>query len=183
MNKTISLVLVLTLCMATEVANADFTFGTPTNLGPSVNSSDTEGSPCISTDSLSLYFSSRRGGGYGLSDIWVTTREMGRPWGPPENLGPIVNSSDRDGGPGISADTLSLYFRSLRPGGYGLNDIWVTNTGLSITSGTLAFGPMTVRLLTGWLLFNGNRANWAPLIKISFQEKVGTLVRMGSMTG
>jgi len=43
MKKTISLVLVLELGPTTESANADFTFGTPTNLGPNVNSSAFEG--------------------------------------------------------------------------------------------------------------------------------------------
>jgi C1A family cysteine protease len=37
MKKIISLVLVLALGLAVEVANADFTFGTPTNLGSAVN--------------------------------------------------------------------------------------------------------------------------------------------------
>ena len=37
MKKTISIVLVLALGLAAEVANADFAFGTPTNLGPTVN--------------------------------------------------------------------------------------------------------------------------------------------------
>jgi hypothetical protein len=39
MKKTISLVLVLVLCLGTKVANADFTFGEPVNLGPPFNTS------------------------------------------------------------------------------------------------------------------------------------------------
>jgi len=52
MKKTILLVLVLVLGLATEVANADFTFGEPTNLGPIVNSSTGDGSPSISADGM-----------------------------------------------------------------------------------------------------------------------------------
>jgi len=37
---------------------ADFTFGEPTNLGPTVNSPDAEFGPCISADELELYFHS-----------------------------------------------------------------------------------------------------------------------------
>jgi len=37
MKKTISLTLILALCMVTKVAKADFTFGVPTNLGPPIS--------------------------------------------------------------------------------------------------------------------------------------------------
>ena len=40
------------------------------------------------------------------------------------NLGPPVNSLARDYAPTISADGLSLYFDSNRPGGLGDHDIW-----------------------------------------------------------
>lgn len=47
-------------------------------------------------------------------------------WSTPENLGPVVNSAMRDDNPTLSADQLSLYFASDRPGGVGGIDIWVT---------------------------------------------------------
>ena len=47
-------------------------------------------------------------------------------FGEPMNIESPVNSSDGEGSPSISADGLSLYFASLRPGGQGLSDIWVT---------------------------------------------------------
>jgi hypothetical protein len=43
----------------------------------------------------------------------------------PTNLGSVVNSSDWESGPGISADGLSLYLDSDRGGGYGRWDLWV----------------------------------------------------------
>ncbi|MHC4632738.1 MAG: M56 family metallopeptidase [Planctomycetota bacterium] len=110
------------------VAKADFIFGTPTNLGPMVNSSSNEASPNISADGLSLFFLSTRPGGSGQGDLWMTTREtIHDPWGNPVNLGPTVNSSDWDVHPCVSADGLTLYFGSYnRPGGSGLYDLWVT---------------------------------------------------------
>ena len=48
------------------------------------------------------------------------------PWEPPLNLGSVVNSPFVDGGPGLSKDSLSLYFHSNRPGGIGDTDIWVS---------------------------------------------------------
>ncbi len=120
-------ILVLALGLTTEVANADFTIGTPTNLGPVINSSSGAAGPSISADGLSLFFCSKRPGGSGDADLWVTTRAtFFDPWGTPVNLGPIVNSPYEDGMPSISADGLALFFNSKRPGGYGDCDLWVT---------------------------------------------------------
>jgi len=107
---------------------ADFVFGEPTNLGPIVNSTDGDTGPAISADGLTLYFGSGRPGGYGESDLLVTTRQtINDEWSIPVNLGSTVNSSSSDGFPSVSADGLALYFTSDRPGGYGTtNDLWVT---------------------------------------------------------
>src|SRR6266496_1814997 len=48
-------------------------------------------------------------------------------WSPPVNLGPTVNKPGfNTAGPALSRDGLSLYFQSNRTGGYGGNDIWVS---------------------------------------------------------
>ena len=138
MKNTISLVLVLVLGLASEVANADFTFGEPTNLGPIVNSSTGDGSPSISADGLSLYFTSNRPGGLGEYDLWVSTRPTRyAAWGPAVNLGSQVNSQYTETDPSISSDGLSLYFSDPhkgigfgrpRPGGFAAGDggnVWV----------------------------------------------------------
>jgi hypothetical protein len=118
---------VVALVIGGGSANAGWVIGTPTNLGPTVNSSSHDAHPSISADGLSLYFASTRPGGYGREDLWVTTRATtDDQWGPPRNLGSTVNSPDNEGEPCISADGLSLFFHSTRPGGYGQYDIWVT---------------------------------------------------------
>jgi len=127
MKKVITLVLVLALALATEVANADFIFGEPMNMGQTINTSHGEGPGCFSSDGLEMYFVSDRPGWEGSWDIWVTRRDtIGDDWDTPMNLGPPVNSSALDYGPSISADGLELYFCSERPGGEGPPDIWVT---------------------------------------------------------
>ena len=124
---TVLFVLTLALGLAVEVADADFTFGTPTHLGPIVNNSAVEAEPCISADGLTLFFNGDRSGGYGGWDIWVTTRATTEDeWGIPMNLGPNVNSSGNDFVASMTADGLTLFFCSSRSGGYGRSDIYVT---------------------------------------------------------
>jgi hypothetical protein len=136
-------------------AKADFVFGTPTNLGPTVNSQDYEDCPEISADGLELYFHSTRSGGHGKGDIWMTTRtSKDEPWGEPVNLGPSVNSSSFEFDACISADGLSLYVNSMRPGGHGEDDLWLAtrptiadpwgepvNLGSTINSPNWEYGP------------------------------------------
>ncbi len=90
----------------------DEPWGTPVNLGRTVNSSALEGGPSVSVDGLSLYFNSDdRPGGFGKRDIWVTTRKTKNdPWDTPVNLGPTVNSPGGENNPDISSDGSTLYF-------------------------------------------------------------------------
>jgi len=107
----------------------DFTFGRPVNLGPTINSENSDWLPCISADGLEMYFSSNRAGGYGDLDIYVTTRSTAdADWGPPVNLGPTVNGPYEDSAAFISADGLTLYHVPLyfESGGSWEWDIWIT---------------------------------------------------------
>jgi hypothetical protein len=109
------------------VANADFTFGEPVNLGPTVNSSSGDAPSCFSSDGLELYISSDRPGGYGDWDIWVARRPtIEDDWGTPENLGLPVNTGQHEACACISGDGLSLFFHSERPGGLGATDLYVS---------------------------------------------------------
>ena len=124
MKETTLFTLVLTLGLMAEAAKADFTFGSPTNLGSTINSPVDDTGPSMSADGLSLFFDSDRAGGYGAYDIWVTRRgAVGEPWGEPMNLGTPVNSASCDFAPSISADGLELYFGSNRGGHF---DLWVS---------------------------------------------------------
>jgi len=98
----------------------------PVSIGPTFTRGYVGGYESMSSDGLELFFASRRPGGYGEQDIWVTTRDSkGGDWGTPVNLGPPVNTSSSDLTPWITQDGLELYFSSDRPGGYGVVDIWV----------------------------------------------------------
>jgi uncharacterized protein (TIGR02246 family) len=100
----------------------DDEWGEPVNLA-TVNSSDYEFTPEISSDGLELYFESNRPGGVGGEDIYVSTRATTEDdWGEPVNLGPTINSSLWEHCPTISADGLTLFFDIDFPAG----DLMVT---------------------------------------------------------
>jgi len=135
----------------------DAPWGNPKVLGPPVGAYDAY-CPEVSADGLSLYFGSRRSGGHGDADIWVSTRATtSDPWSKPVNLGPIVNAGNFDSYPSISFDGLALFFCSERPGGYGAGDIWVTTRPTT----TAEWGP-PINYLS--LNESFNEDNWSPAI-------------------
>jgi hypothetical protein len=83
--------------------------------------------PSIRRDGLEMFFSSNRPGSLGGSqDIWVTTRNsVDEEWGEPVPLGDKINSLGMDTSPDLSADGLTLYFASNRPG-CGDYDVYMT---------------------------------------------------------
>ena len=103
-------------------------WSTPVNLGSPVNSTYYEGCPTISKSGLSLFFRTNLPGGQGGADIWVTQRDsLDEPWDAPVNLGEKVNSSYNETCTGLSPDEHWMVFVSDRPGGCGLQDLWITH--------------------------------------------------------
>ena len=99
----------------------------PTNLGCQINSAFGDQGPAISKDGRSLYLGSMRPGGFGASDLWVSQRaSVNNPWGPPLNLGAIVNTPGVENIPALSRDGHFLFFNSDREGTSGGADIWVS---------------------------------------------------------
>ncbi len=107
--------------------NGSFTAAVPIS---ELNTTSDDEQPSIRRDGLELFFSSNRVGGYGGSDIWVSTRaSTSDPWLPPVNLGPPItpiNTAGLEARPALSFDGRSLYFFSDRPGGSGATDLWVS---------------------------------------------------------
>jgi len=98
----------------------------PVNMGRNVNSPAWDSEPSISADGKTVYFSSRRPGGLGKEDIWVTRRDENGEWTPAVNLGSPVNTKGREVSPFIHADGKTLYFSSDELIGLGGFDIFFT---------------------------------------------------------
>lgn len=99
------------------------------NIGPPVNTAEYNDTYAIlSRDELTMYFTSDRPGGVGLTpndDLWFTTRESAdAPWANPTNLS-ALNTPAMDSLPVLSSDEHVMFFHSTRPG-CGGGDIWMT---------------------------------------------------------
>lgn len=99
------------------------------NLGNTINSDQWDSQPSLSPDKKDLYFASRRFGGYGGSDLYVSHLQPDGRWTEPENLGPTINSSGNEQCPFIHADNQTLYFTSDYWPGYGDEDIFFAKKG------------------------------------------------------
>ena len=104
-------------------------WGEAINMGGTINSDQWESQPCLSPDKRDLYFSSRRFGGFGGADIYVSHLLPNGKWSEPENLGPSVNTAGDEQCPFMHADNQTLYFTSDGWPGYGDQDLFYTRKG------------------------------------------------------
>ncbi len=110
------------------ITSTDWKWTEPVNLGKQINTIYKESGSCLSADGLTLYFHSDRPGGEGDIDLYQAVRKsLDQPFGKPTNLGPLINSSERDQGPAVSTDGLTILFHSKRSGNLGDFDIWQSN--------------------------------------------------------
>jgi len=76
-----------------------------------------------------LLFASKRAGGYGGYDLYISVKSSGR-WQAPVNLGPQVNSAYNDVAPFLARSGSKLYFSSDRVESMGGYDIFVADYSL-----------------------------------------------------
>jgi hypothetical protein len=80
-----------------------------------VNSIYGAGHPCVALDESYMIFSSDRPCSSGLVDLYISYKKADNSWTNPKNLGPKINSADRDGQPTMSPDGKYLFFvRSIK---------------------------------------------------------------------
>jgi len=102
----------------------------PLNAG--INSTRAETHASISPDGTTLYFASNRRGGYGEIDLYRSFRTPDGDWGPPENLGPTINTEFNENIPFLSVDQKTLFFSSeghYNMGGYDVFYSFMEETG------------------------------------------------------
>jgi len=99
-------------------------WGTPMNLGPSINSAGNEKSPFIHPDGKTLYFSSDGWMGLGGYDIYYSRLGDNGIWMKARNIGFPINSPEDELGFFVSTDGAYGYFSSNKLNGKGGWDLY-----------------------------------------------------------
>lgn len=99
----------------------------PLSISNKINSvRENEGTASISGDGKTLVFTAcGRRDSRGNCDLYISNK-IGNEWSSPINMGPTINSNDWDSQPSLSADGRTLFFVSLRRGGLGEADIYMS---------------------------------------------------------
>ncbi len=91
------------------------TYQQPKQLNEGINSDGYEFNAFVSPDeSLIIYTSYNREGGFGSGDLYMSRKLKGGEWGASENLGATINSDKMDYCPFVNMSTHTLYFTSKR---------------------------------------------------------------------
>lgn len=92
-----------------------------------INTEYHETSASFSFDGKTMYFVSDREGGFGGHDIWVSHWDYDKErWGPPRNLGSVVNTEYDEEGVFMHPDGRTLYFSSCGHNSMGGYDVFKT---------------------------------------------------------
>ncbi|HMK06333.1 MAG TPA: OmpA family protein [Flavobacterium sp.] len=103
--------------------NGDGSFGTPENLGTTINTEGKESFPVL-TDEGELYFASDGQPGLGGLDIYMAKMNADGTFKAPLNIGAPANSSQDDFAYLINTKTRKGFLSSNRDGGKGFDDIY-----------------------------------------------------------
>ena len=98
-----------------SMLQSDGAWSEPLNLGPTINTSNTEYAPFLGVDGVTLYFSSNGHGGYGRRDLFLSRRldSSWTNWSEPENLGPAINTPGDETDYTIAASGEDAYFAAV----------------------------------------------------------------------
>jgi Tol biopolymer transport system component len=107
------------------VRNINGVYSAPERLDDNINSSYMDLGAFIDPEENYIIFASDRPGGYGGTDLYISSKETDGSWKAAINMGEPVNSSAWEGSPFVSADGLYLFFNSDRHQQYDHNPYWV----------------------------------------------------------
>ncbi|MGB1216729.1 MAG: hypothetical protein ACPG5P_02575, partial [Saprospiraceae bacterium] len=99
------------------------------NIGGNINTGAWESQPSISADGRTLYFTTRRKGTIGKSDIFVSRRNEKNQWSKAQSVQGEINTKLEDQTPFIHPDGKTLYFKSEGHPGFGGFDIFYSRLG------------------------------------------------------
>ncbi len=104
----------------------------PKSLGPQFAIGRYNAHLFIAPDESYIIFDSRREGGYGTPDLYISYRTTDGSWGPAINLGDKINTPDAENYPSVSPDGKFPFFdkriEDRKNGGRQVDIFWVECT-------------------------------------------------------
>lgn len=94
------------------------------NIGGNINSASSDIFPRISSDGKTLYFISKKIGGFGGDDSWYSKKDGSGNWGPSVNFGKSLNTSTHEGILAISSDDQFAIVFGNYGGSFGSGDLF-----------------------------------------------------------
>ena len=165
-------------------------WGTPVNLGPSINTAGNEAFPYLHDDG-SLYYASNTHIGMGGYDMFKAEKKGENKWGEPENLKYPLNSAGDDFGIIFEGAKERGYFSSNREGGKGGDDIYsfmlppliFTLEGmLTDCENKIPIEGVTVKLLGSDGFSEETKSDKAGYYKFTLKEKLSYTVSTDALT-
>lgn len=121
----------------------DSTWGDIKNLGTNVNSVAWDSHPSLTHGGDTLFFTSNRLGGFGLSDIYFSVKDSKGNWQKAQNAGPIINTLNSEVSPFFHHRFNVLYFSSNgHPLNFGAFDIYKAHREKSGWAEPKNIGPL-----------------------------------------
>jgi hypothetical protein len=108
-----------------EVKHTNGVYSAPERLDGNINSSYMDLGAFIDPEENYIIFTSARHGGYGSTDLYISSKENDGSWKAAINMGEPVNTSASESSPFVSVDGLYLFFNSDRIQQYDRNPYWV----------------------------------------------------------
>jgi len=108
-----------------KVNHINGVYSAPERLDENINSSYMDLGAFVDPEENYIILSSARPGGYGSTDLYISSKETDGSWKAAINMGEPVNTSASEGSPFVSADGLYLFFNSDRIQQYDRNPYWV----------------------------------------------------------
>lgn len=121
----------------------DSTWGNIRNLGPNINTVAWESHPSLSHSGDTLFFTSDRLGGFGMTDIYYSVKDENGVWQKAFNIGPIINTKNNEASPFFHHKHNVLYFSSNgHPLNFGDFDIYKSYRYGSVWGEPKNIGPL-----------------------------------------
>ena len=93
------------------LATGEYEWRVVKHFGEPINGPNNDAGASISADGLTMIIASRREGGQGDTDLWISTRDSKVDnWSRPENLGDQINTALPEHEASVSADGSTIYF-------------------------------------------------------------------------